>query len=190
MKLISALLGTALLASLLGPVAPATAAPIQVVAAAPSIASANKAYLAKAAAKLGGADAGTGKLRDASSWRAYRDGVVVYSTKRKAVTVYKAMANVWADTGWETGKYGYPKAEQYAYGKDKRQVFDKAILGVRPDGTGYAIANGGPASFTINGAGWGHGVGMSQYGARAMAVEGWSAQRILEYYYSGSKADW
>lgn len=190
MKLIPALLGTALLASLLGPVAPATAAPIQVVAAAPSITAANTAYLANAAKKLGGADANAGKLRDGSSWRGYRDGVVVYSSKRRAVTVYNAMANVWADTGWETGKYGYPKAEQYSYGKDKRQVFDKAILGVRPDGSGYVIAKGGPASFTINGAGWGHGVGMSQYGARAMAVEGKKDYQILEYYYSGAKADW
>lgn len=190
MKLIPALLGAALIASLLGPIAPAVAAPVQVVAAAPSINTVNKTYLAKAAKALGGSDSGTGKLRDGSSWRAYRDGVVIFSSKRKAVTVRNAMANVWADTGWETGKYGYPKAEQYSYGKDKRQVFDKAILGVRPDGTGYSLANGGPASFTINGAGWGHGVGMSQYGARAIAVAGKQDYQILEHYYSGAKADW
>ncbi len=38
----------------------------------------------------------------------------------------------------------------------------------------------------FEGAGWGHGVGMSQYGAEAMAAEGWSYQDILGYYYDGS----
>ena len=35
--------------------------------------------------------------------------------------------------------------------------------------------------------GYGHGVGMSQYGANAMAKEGKSFQEILEWYYSGAK---
>lgn len=33
--------------------------------------------------------------------------------------------------------------------------------------------------------GYGHGVGMSQYGANAMAKEGKSAKAILEHYYTG-----
>ena len=41
-----------------------------------------------------------------------------------------------------------------------------------------------PASFTVSGAGWGHGVGMSQYGAQGRAAAGWSAERILEHYYA------
>jgi SpoIID/LytB domain protein len=41
-----------------------------------------------------------------------------------------------------------------------------------------------PVTFT--GSGWGHGVGMSQYGARGMAAEGRSAAEILGHYYSGS----
>ncbi|MFV1962632.1 MAG: SpoIID/LytB domain-containing protein [Acidimicrobiia bacterium] len=39
--------------------------------------------------------------------------------------------------------------------------------------------------YTFNGSGWGHGVGMSQYGARAMARSGMSAEQILTTYYSG-----
>lgn len=42
-------------------------------------------------------------------------------------------------------------------------------------------------TFTINGAGWGHGVGMSQYGAYGMAQAGSSAAAILAHYYTGSK---
>lgn len=34
--------------------------------------------------------------------------------------------------------------------------------------------------------GYGHGVGMSQYGAEAFAQEGWSAQKIIEHYYTGT----
>lgn len=42
------------------------------------------------------------------------------------------------------------------------------------------------AVFTFTGRGWGHGVGMSQYGARGRALAGWSAARILRYYYRGT----
>ena len=51
---------------------------------------------------------------------------------------------------------------------------------------------GGPASaapdprFHFEGSGWGHGVGLSQYGARAMAESGWTASEIVTYYYTGS----
>src|SRR5665811_2224153 len=38
--------------------------------------------------------------------------------------------------------------------------------------------------FVITGSGWGHGVGMSQYGARAQAASGWSAEQILDFYYT------
>ncbi len=37
----------------------------------------------------------------------------------------------------------------------------------------------------ITGSGWGHGLGMSQYGARGMAEKGYNYQEILKYYYSG-----
>ncbi len=40
--------------------------------------------------------------------------------------------------------------------------------------------------FTIRGAGFGHGVGMSQYGAYGYANEGWTYDDILAHYYSGT----
>lgn len=43
-----------------------------------------------------------------------------------------------------------------------------------------------PASYVFSGGGWGHGVGMSQYGALGMAKEGYSAAQILQHYYSGT----
>lgn len=39
--------------------------------------------------------------------------------------------------------------------------------------------------FTFTGAGWGHNVGMSQWGAFAMAEQGYSYRDILEFYYTG-----
>ncbi len=38
----------------------------------------------------------------------------------------------------------------------------------------------------VTGSGWGHGVGMSQYGAYAMSTTGSSVAEILEHYYTGS----
>lgn len=43
-----------------------------------------------------------------------------------------------------------------------------------------------PKSFTVKGAGWGHGVGMSQYGAYGMALEGKSETQILQHYFPGT----
>jgi stage II sporulation protein D len=37
--------------------------------------------------------------------------------------------------------------------------------------------------FLVDGRGWGHGIGMSQYGARGYAQAGWGYQRILAHYY-------
>ena len=49
----------------------------------------------------------------------------------------------------------------------------------------FAVAvDGAMARFA--GRGYGHGVGMSQWGARGMAEQGHKAERILEYYYPGT----
>ena len=42
-----------------------------------------------------------------------------------------------------------------------------------------------PTSFSFRGSGYGHGVGMSQIGARSMALAGQTPISILQYYYSG-----
>ena len=46
-----------------------------------------------------------------------------------------------------------------------------------------------PEKFSFTGSGYGHGVGMSQIGARAKALAGESATAILNYYYSGPKVE-
>ncbi len=49
-------------------------------------------------------------------------------------------------------------------------------------------AEAAPRTFTIVGGGYGHGIGMSQYGAHGMALRGASAGRIISYYYGGAQA--
>ncbi len=39
----------------------------------------------------------------------------------------------------------------------------------------------------VRGAGFGHGIGMSQYGAYGMAQQGWAYPRILRHYYKGTR---
>ena len=45
----------------------------------------------------------------------------------------------------------------------------------------------GHTLFIIKGKGWGHGVGLCQIGAAAMALKGFKAEEILEHYYPGAK---
>jgi SpoIID/LytB domain protein len=55
-------------------------------------------------------------------------------------------------------------------------------LGLRTTGYVYEL----PATFVFSGKGFGHGVGMSQWGAQGMAVKGASYQQILAHYYVGT----
>lgn len=66
-----------------------------------------------------------------------------------------------------------------------------ALLGVAADPTGSQAPDAGAitatgASFTFTGSGWGHGVGMSQWGARGLAEAGRSHTQILTNYYRGA----
>ncbi|HHU10275.1 MAG TPA: SpoIID/LytB domain-containing protein [Intrasporangiaceae bacterium] len=63
-------------------------------------------------------------------------------------------------------------------------VLTSALLAMSP---GVAAAD--DSDWTINGRGWGHGVGMSQYGAMEMAKDGKSAAEILQHYYTGTTYD-
>jgi SpoIID/LytB domain protein len=59
------------------------------------------------------------------------------------------------------------------------------VLAVVAGATG-GTARGGTA-LIVTGHGWGHGVGMSQWGAYGYALHGWTYKRILSHYYPGTK---
>ena len=75
-----------------------------------------------------------------------------------------------------------------------RRVRTLATLGVLTVALGLATGPADPAAvaaprtFTIVGGGYGHGVGMSQYGAHGMALRGAGAGRIISFYYGGAQA--
>ena len=56
------------------------------------------------------------------------------------------------------------------------------LYGLRSANITFAV-NGNDITMTVKG--YGHGVGMSQYGAGAMAKEGSSAEEIIKHYYTG-----
>jgi stage II sporulation protein D len=58
---------------------------------------------------------------------------------------------------------------------------DRAAHTLRVLGWQYRL----PARFVFTGKGYGHGVGMSQWGAQGMALGGKSAEEILKHYYRG-----
>ena len=59
-----------------------------------------------------------------------------------------------------------------------------SVIAITP-GTASAQSDDGQASFTFEGGGWGHGVGMSQFGAFGRAAAGQNVDQILKAYYKG-----
>ncbi|HYM64607.1 MAG TPA: SpoIID/LytB domain-containing protein [Gaiellaceae bacterium] len=56
-----------------------------------------------------------------------------------------------------------------------------AVLGFAPSAFATPV-------FFVTGHGWGHGIGMPQYGAYGFAQHGWTYKQILEHYYPGTQA--
>ena len=62
----------------------------------------------------------------------------------------------------------------------------RALFSLRSVNFTVAVS-GDEITFSVTG--YGHGVGMSQYGANAMAKEGKTYQEILQWYYTGITLD-
>ena len=45
----------------------------------------------------------------------------------------------------------------------------------------------GDGRIRLRGSGWGHGVGMCQWGAIGLAREGWRYEEVLDHYYPGTQ---
>jgi hypothetical protein len=68
-------------------------------------------------------------------------------------------------------------------------VAGSVLLGMAPSAPAGATTTAGPSSVTLQVLGYGHGMGMGQYGALGYALEdGWTYQQILAHYY-GTLAD-
>lgn len=66
--------------------------------------------------------------------------------------------------------------------KDKKEVTELPLLP-----SGFFLLEKKKDSYHITGGGYGHGVGMSQFGAKTMAEQGKNYQDILTFYFSGTK---
>jgi stage II sporulation protein D len=55
--------------------------------------------------------------------------------------------------------------------------------------TAFAVVKQNKGQITITVLGYGHGVGMSQWGAQMMALGGYSWRQILSHYYTGASLD-
>jgi stage II sporulation protein D len=62
---------------------------------------------------------------------------------------------------------------------------NSTLFNLAPRGGGSGL----PAEFAFAGRGWGHGLGMSQWGARRLAEAGYAFSQILAHYYPGSSLE-
>ena len=67
-------------------------------------------------------------------------------------------------------------------GLEERQISAPILTA---DGT-IPGSSGIPTEYIFNGTGYGHGVGMSQYGAKGMAEKGYTCEQILTHYFTGT----
>ncbi len=77
------------------------------------------------------------------------------------------------------GKSDFLRAEDFRLSIDS--------TGLKIKSTSCRVVKWGQGWAFISGRGWGHGVGMCQYGAQGMAKEGKTAEQILYHYYPDSR---
>ncbi|MBQ8002074.1 MAG: SpoIID/LytB domain-containing protein [Clostridia bacterium] len=109
----------------------------------------------------------------------------VLSLKSQAYTIEKHASEATVETQLETVTYHVLTAEgvkqvtnpAYALTGTGLEAIPYETVEVERPAQGYA-------SYTFNGHGWGHLVGMSQWGAYSMAVEGYTYKDILSFYFT------
>lgn len=72
-----------------------------------------------------------------------------------------------------------------AFGKGVWSIFTAISQGIKAE-AGESVSLTNADEYTFAGSGWGHGVGMSQWGAKAMADQGHDYEDILTFYYTGT----
>ena len=70
----------------------------------------------------------------------------------------------------------------------KSMANDVTVLGSGGKKKIYKAIKSGDA-YVFSGYGWGHGIGMSQFGAKCMAEEGFSYEEILTHYFKGTEIE-
>lgn len=77
------------------------------------------------------------------------------------------------------------KSENVGSFENESQTYSQQYINVvNPDGSIDKVPLV-PTTYTFNGKGWGHGVGMSQWGAKGLAESGYNYKQIIKHYYTG-----
>lgn len=79
-------------------------------------------------------------------------------------------------SGSFSGKYTISSTGTKKLSQDKLAVISSS---------GISVIDTTSSKYNFEGRGWGHGIGMSQYGAKQMAAEGYTYEEILKHYYTG-----
>ena len=115
---------------------------------------------------LGGASSvGSGSASAAS--------VLTSSGLRSASDVYGSSVPILSSTGVSEAVGFYTTSGGYSQGSTETISASSLPIPTSSSGT-----------FIIRGSGWGHNLGMSQYGAKAMAQQGFTAEEIIHFYYT------
>ena len=83
---------------------------------------------------------------------------------------------------------GQAKADSFALkgSKSSKTMSDGFYIKSSTSSRLYALQSTNPDSWLLSGSGWGHGLGMSQYGAKGMAEQGFEYKDILMFYFPGT----
>lgn len=95
----------------------------------------------------------------------------------------KVKAQVSLDSGSILNKYVIDS-------NDTKKLKSEKISVISSSGISTLKNNSSDSDYSFEGRGWGHGIGMSQYGAKQMAQEGYEYDEILKHYYTGVTIKW
>ncbi|MFF2345652.1 LGFP repeat-containing protein, partial [Pseudarthrobacter sp. NPDC058119] len=59
-----------------------------------------------------------GGLKDGGAYQNYQGGTIIWSPATGAHICIAAIRSIWASTGYENGRLGYPTSDEYATGND------------------------------------------------------------------------
>lgn len=119
----------------------------------------------------------------------------------KAFGLYGAVFKAYQKTGATQGKLGLPTSRVTAKGKTQKATFKKGSISFNGKKSTVTIGKPAPPKPTakkavvvpksrkiaLAGHGYGHGIGMSQYGAQGAALQGKKYAQILAHYYPKTK---
>ncbi|MCE5277728.1 MAG: SpoIID/LytB domain-containing protein [Planctomycetaceae bacterium] len=92
---------------------------------------------------------------------------------------------IWVEAVGAGGQTLRLRTENLRYALMARKAYAPQVANIRS--SNCTIRSRGDFIVFCDGQGFGHGVGLCQWGAQAKALQGWSAERILNFYYPGSK---